>query len=133
MEVQALINVSRKFAEWVQNSGEDDDWLGTPRFLACATMSKDELESVLEEPLAEKFDADGAGMLTLVLLDQDEEYQLVVLRTWCQGFMRCSMAQVGEVLLRMGSLYPEITMVRRLETFKNPLISLDLSLEVALH
>lgn len=89
--------------------------------------------SVLEEPSGEKFDADGAGMLTLVLVDQDKGYQIVVRRAWCQGFMRCSIAQVGGILLRMGSLYPEINMVRRLETFKNPLFSLDLSLEVALH
>jgi hypothetical protein len=77
LSIEDIANVSRRFAEWVENCEEDDDWLGTPRFLACAMVSKDELESVLKGPPAEEFDADGAEFLTLVSLDEDEGYQLV--------------------------------------------------------
>ena len=61
----------------MQNSGEEDGWLGTPRFSACVMVVQDELESVLDGPPAEEFDADGEGFLTLVSLDEEEGEQLV--------------------------------------------------------
>lgn len=72
-----IVDAANKFAEWVESSGENNDWLETPRFLACAMVTKDHLESVLEGPPAEEFDADGSGFLALVSLDEDEGYQLV--------------------------------------------------------
>jgi hypothetical protein len=61
----------------VQSNAEDDDWLGTPRFLACVMVSAEELDSILDGPPADEFDADGAGFLTLVSLDEDEGDQNV--------------------------------------------------------
>lgn|SRR5690242_15348967 len=75
--MDVAVEATRKFAEWVERSGENDDWLGTPRFLACVMVRKDHLESVLEGPPAEEFDADGEGFLALVSLDEDEGFQHV--------------------------------------------------------
>lgn len=75
--MMAIVDADSKFAEWVEGSGENDDSLGTPRFLACAMVTKDHIESVLEGPPAEEFDTDGSGFLALVSLDEDEGYQLV--------------------------------------------------------
>ena len=36
-----------------------------------------QLEQMLKGPPAEEFDASGAGFLTLVSLDEDEDYQMV--------------------------------------------------------
>lgn len=74
---RTVADEDRMFAEWVRSSGEGDDWLGTPRFLACVMVSKDELDSVLEGPPADEFDADGEGILTLVSTDEDQGYQAV--------------------------------------------------------
>lgn len=77
---RVVANTDRRFAEWLQECEEDDDFLGTPRFMACAMVSKSELETVLDGPPAEEFDADGAGFITLISLeekDDDEDDQLV--------------------------------------------------------
>lgn len=55
-----------KFAEWGERSEANDDWLGSPRFLACVMVRRDYLDSVLEGPPAEEFDADGEGFLALM-------------------------------------------------------------------
>ncbi|KAI8939244.1 hypothetical protein NX059_005070 [Plenodomus lindquistii] len=39
--------------------------------------AQEELETVLEGPPAEEFDADGAGFVVLVSLDEEEDYQHV--------------------------------------------------------
>ena len=44
--------------------------------MACAMVSKSELETVLDGPPAEEFDADGAGSITLVSLEEEDD-QLV--------------------------------------------------------
>ena len=44
--------------------------------MACAMVSKSELETVLDGPPAEEFDADGAGFITLVSLEEEND-QLV--------------------------------------------------------
>ena len=51
--MMVIIDAASKFAEWVESSGDNDDWLETPRFLACAMVTKDHLESVLDGPPAE--------------------------------------------------------------------------------
>lgn len=61
----------------MQDFGEEDERLDTPRFLACAMISQDELDSILEGPPAEQFDADVVGFLTLVPLYEKEGDQLV--------------------------------------------------------
>jgi hypothetical protein len=43
----AIVDADSEFAEWVEGSGENDDSLGIPRFLACAMVTKDHIESVL--------------------------------------------------------------------------------------
>ncbi|KAF3000784.1 hypothetical protein E8E13_005467 [Curvularia kusanoi] len=67
--------VRTEFANWIQECGEEDDFFGTPRFQACAMVGQLELELMLKGPPAEEFDAYGAGFLTLVSLDEDEDYQ----------------------------------------------------------
>ena len=44
--------------------------------MACAMVSKSELETVLDGPPAEEFDADRAGFITLVPLEEEDD-QLV--------------------------------------------------------
>lgn len=60
----------------MQECGEEDDILGTPRFLACAMVTKGNLQSVLNGPPAEEYDAYGSGRLWLVSIEEDED-QLV--------------------------------------------------------
>lgn len=50
----------------------DDDFLVTPRFMACAIVLESKLETVLDGPLAEEFNADRAGIL------EDDEYGQLV-------------------------------------------------------
>lgn len=47
------------------------------RFMAYAIVSKSELKSVLDGPPADEFDADGAGFVTLVSLEKNEDDLLV--------------------------------------------------------
>lgn len=70
-------NSHSEFANWVKGCDEEDDFLGTPRFQACAMVTQFELELMLKGPPADEFDASGAGFLTLVSLDEDEDYQMV--------------------------------------------------------
>ena len=70
-------NPRSEFANWVKECDEEDDFLGTPRFQACAMVTQLELELMLKGPPAEEFDASGAGFLTLVSLDEDEDTQCV--------------------------------------------------------
>ncbi|OSS43557.1 hypothetical protein B5807_11748 [Epicoccum nigrum] len=64
--------VRRKFAQWVEDNRQSDDWLGTPRFQFCAMVVQSDVDSVLDGPPAEEFDYDGDGVLTIVSLDEDE-------------------------------------------------------------
>ncbi|KAJ4989480.1 hypothetical protein SVAN01_05015 [Stagonosporopsis vannaccii] len=68
--------VRKRFAEWLQECEEGDDFLGTPRFMACAMVSNLDLKTVLNGPPAEEFDANGAGFIRLVSLEEEED-QLV--------------------------------------------------------
>ena len=70
-------NSHSEFANWIKECDEEDDFLGTPRFQACAMVTQFQLELLLKGPPAEEFDASGAGFLTLVSLDEDEDSQLV--------------------------------------------------------
>jgi hypothetical protein len=70
-------NSHSEFANWVKECDEEDDFLGTPRFQACAMVTQFEIELMLKGPPADEFDASGAGFLTLVSLDEDEDYQMV--------------------------------------------------------
>ena len=96
----------------MQSSAEEDDWLGTPRFLACAMVSKEELEIMLNGPLAEGFYADGAGFLTLVSLGEEDGDQLVgsylVPRIYSSLLFVGEGGQVGMNLLLMALLYRKI-------------------------
>lgn len=70
-------NSHSAFANWVEECDEEDHFLGTPRFQACAMVTQFELELMLNGPPAEEFDASGVGFLTLVSLDEDEDFQIV--------------------------------------------------------
>ena len=70
-------NSQSEFANWIKECDEEDDFFGTPRFQACAMVSQLQLEIILKGPPAEEFDASGAGFLTLVSLDEDEDTQMV--------------------------------------------------------
>lgn len=70
--VKYLANTNRRFAEWIQDCGERDDFLATPRFMACAMVAEEDLDIVFDGPPAEEFDADGMGSITLVSLDEEE-------------------------------------------------------------
>ncbi|KAF1968156.1 hypothetical protein BU23DRAFT_656928 [Bimuria novae-zelandiae CBS 107.79] len=64
--------VRRRFIQWTKDHIEEEDWLGTPRFQACVSITQDSIQSVLEGPPAEKFDADGEGMVDLISIDEDQ-------------------------------------------------------------
>jgi hypothetical protein len=54
-------NSHSEFANWVKECDEEDDFLGTPRFQACAMVTQFEIELMLKGPPA----------------DEDEDYQMV--------------------------------------------------------
>lgn len=70
-------NSPSEFSKWIKDCDEEDDFLGLPRFQACAMVTQFQLELMLKGPPAEEFDASRSLLLTLVSLDEDEDSQLV--------------------------------------------------------
>lgn len=98
------VDTARHFANCIQECEEDDDWLGTPRFQACAMVNQQDLELVLNGPPAEEFDFNGAGFVTLVSLDEEEGDQLVGLSYLVPRIYTLSGDQDGRILPGMGLL-----------------------------
>ncbi|KAF9734471.1 hypothetical protein PMIN01_07374 [Paraphaeosphaeria minitans] len=69
--------IRRRFKKWIKESGEQQYWLPTSRFLACVMVDKYDLKSVLTGPSAEEFDAEGDGSVTLISLDKNEGHMSV--------------------------------------------------------
>ncbi|KAF2678798.1 hypothetical protein K458DRAFT_435478 [Lentithecium fluviatile CBS 122367] len=69
--------VRARFKTWIAESGEEDDWLGSPRFAACVMVEEDHVESVAKGPPPEVFDVHGEGHVTLVSLDEEEDVTFV--------------------------------------------------------
>jgi hypothetical protein len=76
-----IANIVRHFAEWLRECEEGDDFLGTPRFLACTMVLKEELETILDGPSIEEFNAYRAGFLMQTSLNKEEASSLWVCHT----------------------------------------------------
>ncbi|KAK7187972.1 hypothetical protein PSPO01_06174 [Paraphaeosphaeria sporulosa] len=73
----SVAKVRRRFKKWIEESGEEQYWLPTSRFLACVMVDRHDLKSVLKGPSAEEFDAEGYGSVTLISLDKNEGHMSV--------------------------------------------------------
>ncbi|PSN73377.1 hypothetical protein BS50DRAFT_568922 [Corynespora cassiicola Philippines] len=66
--------IREHFKEYIRQADRDN---GSPRYMACVNVMQTHVESVLEGPGPEKFDAFASGFVELLSQDEEEGYAMV--------------------------------------------------------